>query len=98
MKINSGNSYLRAASYLRTAAISSGISYVVILIISFVLLAVADIEIQSLSIQTIVIHLIPPQIAFGFASAFFLEIFNQELQKSHLEKQWVLWKQQCHQE
>jgi DMSO/TMAO reductase YedYZ molybdopterin-dependent catalytic subunit len=71
MKTNSGNSSLRAASYLRTAAISSGISYVVILIISFVLLAVADIKIQSLSIQTIVIHLVPPQIAFGFASAFF---------------------------
>jgi DMSO/TMAO reductase YedYZ molybdopterin-dependent catalytic subunit len=65
IKINSGNSFLLAA------AISSGISYVVILIISFVLLAVADIEIQSLSLQTIIIYLIPPQIAFGFTSAFF---------------------------
>jgi DMSO/TMAO reductase YedYZ molybdopterin-dependent catalytic subunit len=65
IKINSGNSFLLAA------AISSGISYVVILIISFVLLAVADIEIQSLSLQTIIMYLIPPQIAFGFTSAFF---------------------------
>lgn len=65
IKINSGNSFLLAA------AISSGISYVVILIISFVLLAVADIEIQSLSIQTIIMYLIPPQIAFGFTSAYF---------------------------
>jgi DMSO/TMAO reductase YedYZ molybdopterin-dependent catalytic subunit len=65
IKINSGNSFLLAA------AISSGISYVVILIISFVLMAVADIEIQSLSIQTIIMYLIPPHIAFGFTSAFF---------------------------
>ena len=65
IKINSGNSFLLAA------AISSGISYVVILIISFVLMAVADIEIQSLSLQTIIMYLIPPHIAFGFTSAFF---------------------------
>jgi DMSO/TMAO reductase YedYZ molybdopterin-dependent catalytic subunit len=65
IKINPGNSFLRAA------AISSGISYVAFLIISFVLLAIADIEIQSLSIQTIIIYLIPPQIAFGFTSAYF---------------------------
>ena len=65
IKINSSNSFFRAA------AISSGISYVIILIISFVLLAVADIEIQSLSIQTIIMYLILPQIAFGFTSAYF---------------------------
>jgi DMSO/TMAO reductase YedYZ molybdopterin-dependent catalytic subunit len=65
IKINSGNSFLLAA------AISSGISYVVMLIISFVLMAVADIEIQSLSLQTIIMYLILPQIAFGFTSAFF---------------------------
>jgi DMSO/TMAO reductase YedYZ molybdopterin-dependent catalytic subunit len=65
IKINSRNSFLGAA------AISSVISFVVILIIYFVLLAVADIDIQSLSTQTIIMYLIPPQIAFGFASAFF---------------------------
>ena len=65
IKINSGNSFLLAA------AISSGISYVVILIISFVLMVIADIEIQSLSFQTIIIYLIPPHIVFGFTSAFF---------------------------
>ena len=64
-QINSGNSFLGAA------AISSGISYVAILIIFFVLLAVADIEIQTLPIQTVIMYLIPPQIAFGFMSAFF---------------------------
>jgi DMSO/TMAO reductase YedYZ molybdopterin-dependent catalytic subunit len=64
-QINSGNSFLGAS------AISSGISYVAILIIFFVLLAVADIEIQTLSIQTVIMYLIPPQIAFGFMSAFF---------------------------
>jgi DMSO/TMAO reductase YedYZ molybdopterin-dependent catalytic subunit len=64
-RINSGNSFLGAA------AISSGISYVAILIIFFVLLAVADIEIQTLSIPTVIMHLIPPQVAFGFMSAFF---------------------------
>ena len=64
-QINSGNSFLGAA------AISSGISYVAILIIFFVLLAVADIEIQTLSIQTVIMYLIPPQVAFGFMSAFF---------------------------
>jgi DMSO/TMAO reductase YedYZ molybdopterin-dependent catalytic subunit len=64
-QINSGNSFLGAA------AISSGISYVVILIIFFVLLAVADIEIKTLSIQTVIMYLIPPQVAFGFMSAFF---------------------------
>jgi DMSO/TMAO reductase YedYZ molybdopterin-dependent catalytic subunit len=64
-QINSGNSFLGAS------AISSGISYVAILIIFFVLLAVADIEIQTLPIQEVIIYLIPPQIAFGFMSAFF---------------------------
>ena len=64
-KSNSGNSYLPAA------AISSAISYVAILIIYFVLLAIADIEIQSLSTQTIIIYFIPPQIAFGFSLAYF---------------------------
>jgi DMSO/TMAO reductase YedYZ molybdopterin-dependent catalytic subunit len=64
-RINSGNSFLGAA------AISSGISYVAILIIFFVLLAVADIEIQTLPIQGVIMYLIPPQIAFGFMSAFF---------------------------
>src|SRR5918995_1435273 len=57
--------------FLVTAAISSGVSYVAMLIISFILLAIADIEIQALSIQTVTIYLIPPQIAFGFASAYF---------------------------
>ena len=64
-QINSGNSLLGAS------AISSGISYVAILIIFFVLLAVADIEIQTLPIQEVIMYLIPPQIAFGFMSAFF---------------------------
>jgi DMSO/TMAO reductase YedYZ molybdopterin-dependent catalytic subunit len=64
-KSNSGNSYLPAA------VISSAISYFAILIIYFVLLTIADIEIQSLSTQTIIIYFIPPQIAFGFALAFF---------------------------
>jgi DMSO/TMAO reductase YedYZ molybdopterin-dependent catalytic subunit len=64
-QINSGNSFLGAS------AISSGISYVAILIIFFVLLAVADIEIQTLPIQGVIMYLIPPQIAFGFMSAFF---------------------------
>jgi DMSO/TMAO reductase YedYZ molybdopterin-dependent catalytic subunit len=64
-KINSNG------SFLRDIAISSGISYIVILIVFFVLLAVADIEIQTLSIQTVILYLIPPQIAFGFMTAFF---------------------------
>ena len=64
-KSNSGNSYLPAA------VISSAISYVAILIIYFVLLTIADIEIQSLSTQTIIIYFIPPQIAFGFSLAYF---------------------------
>ena len=34
-------------------------------------MAVADIDIQSVSTQTVIMYLIPPQIAFGFASAFF---------------------------
>jgi DMSO/TMAO reductase YedYZ molybdopterin-dependent catalytic subunit len=54
-------------SYLPAAVISSAISYVAILIIYFVLIAIADIEIQSLSTQTIIIYFIPPQLAFGFA-------------------------------
>jgi DMSO/TMAO reductase YedYZ molybdopterin-dependent catalytic subunit len=58
-------------SFLVTAAISSGVSYVAMLIISFILVAIADIEIQALSIQTVTMYLIPPQIAFGFASAYF---------------------------
>jgi DMSO/TMAO reductase YedYZ molybdopterin-dependent catalytic subunit len=64
-KSYSGNSYLPAA------VISVALSYVAILIIYFVLLTIADIEIQSLSTQTIIIYFIPPQIAFGFALAFF---------------------------
>ena len=64
-KINSNG------SFLRDAALSSGISYVVILIIFFALLVVADIQIQTLSVQTVIIYLIPPQIAFGLISAFF---------------------------
>jgi DMSO/TMAO reductase YedYZ molybdopterin-dependent catalytic subunit len=70
-KSNSGNSYLPAA------VISSAISYVAILIIYFVLLTIADIEIQSLSTQTIIIYFIPPQIAFGFALAFFYKNIHQ---------------------
>ncbi len=58
-------------SFLVTAAISSGVSYVAMLIISFILLAIADIQIQALSIQAVTMYLIPPQIAFGFASAYF---------------------------
>jgi DMSO/TMAO reductase YedYZ molybdopterin-dependent catalytic subunit len=58
-------------SYLPAAVISSAISYLAILIIYFVLLAIADIEIQSLSTQTIIIYFIPPQIAFGFSLAYF---------------------------
>jgi len=58
-------------SYLPAAVISSAISYVANLTIYFVLLAIADIEIQSLSTQTIIIYFIPPQIAFGFALAYF---------------------------
>src|ERR671919_2296974 len=34
-------------------------------------MALADIEIQSLSLQTIIMYLIPPHIAFGFTSAYF---------------------------
>jgi DMSO/TMAO reductase YedYZ molybdopterin-dependent catalytic subunit len=64
-KSYSGNSYLPAA------VISVALSYVAILIIYFVLLTIADIEIQSLSTQTIIIYFIPPQIAYGFALAFF---------------------------
>jgi DMSO/TMAO reductase YedYZ molybdopterin-dependent catalytic subunit len=70
-KSNSGNSYLPAA------VISSAISYVAILIIYFVLLTIADIEIQSLSTQTIIIYFIPPQIAFGFGLAFFYKNIHQ---------------------
>ena len=58
-------------SYLPAAVISSAISYLAISIIYFVLLAIADIQIQSLSTQTIIIYFIPPQIAFGFALAYF---------------------------
>ncbi|HKG31732.1 MAG TPA: molybdopterin-dependent oxidoreductase [Nitrososphaeraceae archaeon] len=58
-------------SFLVTAAISSGVSYVAMLIISFILLVIADIQIQALSIQTVTMYLILPQIAFGFASAYF---------------------------
>ncbi|CAN5212793.1 molybdopterin-dependent oxidoreductase [soil metagenome] len=69
-------------SYLPVAVISSAISYVVILSISFVLLAVADIEIQSLSTQTLIMYLLPPQIAFGFASAFFYKNIQQKSPKA----------------
>ena len=74
-KINSGNSFLGAA------VISSGISYVAILIIFFVLLAVADIEIQTLPIQEVIMYLIPPQIAFGFMSAFFYKSIQPRASK-----------------
>ena len=74
-KINSGNSFLGAA------VISSGISYVAILIIFFVLLAVADIEIQTLPIQEVIMYLIPPQIAFGFMSAFFYKNIQPRVSK-----------------
>ena len=58
-------------SYLANAAISSVISYVVIFIVVFILLTLADIEIQSLSIQSIITFLILPHIAFGFTLAYF---------------------------
>jgi DMSO/TMAO reductase YedYZ molybdopterin-dependent catalytic subunit len=60
-----------STSYLTKAAISSVISYVVIFIIVFILLTLADIEIQSLSIQSIITFLILPHIAFGFTLAYF---------------------------
>jgi DMSO/TMAO reductase YedYZ molybdopterin-dependent catalytic subunit len=60
-----------STSYLANAAISSVISYVVIFIVVFILLTLADIEIQSLSIQSIITFLILPHIAFGFTLAYF---------------------------
>jgi DMSO/TMAO reductase YedYZ molybdopterin-dependent catalytic subunit len=60
-----------SASYLTNAAISSIISYVVIFIVVFILLTLADIEIQSISIQSIIMYLILPHVAFGFALAYF---------------------------
>jgi DMSO/TMAO reductase YedYZ molybdopterin-dependent catalytic subunit len=60
-----------STSYLAKAAISSVISYVVIIIVVFILLTLADIEIQSLSIQSISTFLILPHIAFGFTLAYF---------------------------
>jgi DMSO/TMAO reductase YedYZ molybdopterin-dependent catalytic subunit len=60
-----------SASYLTNAAISSIISYVVIFIVVFILLTLADIEIQSISIQSIITYLILPHVAFGFALAYF---------------------------
>jgi hypothetical protein len=60
-----------STSYLTKAAISSVISYVVIFIVVFILLTLADIEIQSLSIQSIITFLILPHIAFGFTLAYF---------------------------
>jgi DMSO/TMAO reductase YedYZ molybdopterin-dependent catalytic subunit len=60
-----------STSYLAKAAISSVISYVVIFIVVFILLTLADIEIQSLSIQSISTFLILPHIAFGFTLAYF---------------------------
>jgi DMSO/TMAO reductase YedYZ molybdopterin-dependent catalytic subunit len=58
-------------SFLTAAVTSTAISYVVILIISFMLIAIADITIQSVSVQGLIINLIPPQIAFGITSAYF---------------------------
>ena len=60
-----------STSYLVNAAISSVISYVVIFIVAFILLTIADIEIQSISIQSIITFLILPHIAFGFTLAYF---------------------------
>ncbi len=60
-----------STSYLTNAAISSVISYVVIFIVVFILITLADIEIQSLSIQSIITYLILPHIAFGFTLAYF---------------------------
>jgi DMSO/TMAO reductase YedYZ molybdopterin-dependent catalytic subunit len=58
-------------SFLKAAVTSIAISYVVILIISFMLIAIADITIQSVSIEGLIINLVPPQIAFGTISAYF---------------------------
>lgn len=74
-KFKSGNSFLTAA------ATSTVISYVVILIISFVLIAIADITIQSVSIQALIIYLIPPQIAFGITSAYFYKNIKSRASK-----------------
>jgi DMSO/TMAO reductase YedYZ molybdopterin-dependent catalytic subunit len=63
--------FYSSTSYLTKAAISSVISYVVIFIVVFILLTLADIEIQSLSIQSIITFLILPHIAFGFTLAYF---------------------------
>ena len=60
-----------STSYLTNAAISSVISYVVIFIVVFILITLADIEIQSISIQSIITYLVLPHIAFGFTLAYF---------------------------
>jgi DMSO/TMAO reductase YedYZ molybdopterin-dependent catalytic subunit len=62
---------IQSTSYLTKAAISSVISYAVILIVAFVLLTLADIEIQSVSIQPIIFYLTLPHIAFGFTLVYF---------------------------
>ena len=46
-----------STSYLTNAAISSVISYVVIFIVVFILITLADIEIQSISIQSIITYI-----------------------------------------
>ncbi|MFZ0202471.1 MAG: sulfite oxidase [Nitrososphaeraceae archaeon] len=74
-KFKSGNSFLTAA------ATSTVISYAVLLIISFVLIAIADITIQSVSIQELIIYLIPPQIAFGITSAYFYKNLKSRASK-----------------
>jgi DMSO/TMAO reductase YedYZ molybdopterin-dependent catalytic subunit len=62
---------IQSTSYLTKAAISSVISYVVILIVVFVLLTVAEIEVQSVSIQPIILYLALPHLAFGFTLVYF---------------------------
>jgi DMSO/TMAO reductase YedYZ molybdopterin-dependent catalytic subunit len=62
---------IQSTSYLTKAAVSSVISYAVILIVAFVLLTLADIEIQSVSIQPIIFYLTLPHIAFGFILVYF---------------------------
>ena len=62
---------IQSTTYLTTAAVSSVISYAVMLIVAFVLLTLADIEIQSVSIQPIILYLTLPHIAFGFILVYF---------------------------
>jgi DMSO/TMAO reductase YedYZ molybdopterin-dependent catalytic subunit len=63
--------------YLRIAIIASVITYAVMFSVSFILMIIADLQTLPISVESIFVYLILPQITFGFILSYFYKSIPQ---------------------